>query len=58
MKFHDYFAAAANFEYLQDSVGQQLVKLKESREKLKRVKQETVDKSVRLRQKLVQRQSI
>ena len=58
VKFHDYFAAAANFEYLQDSVAQQLGKLKESRARLARVKRETVDKSVRLRQKLVQRQNI
>jgi hypothetical protein len=57
-KFQEYFAVAANFEYLQESVNQQLRKLKESRARVQRVKREIVDKSVKLRERIVQRQNI
>lgn len=57
-KFQEYFAVAANFEYLQESVSAQLRKLAESRARIGRVKREVVDKSVKLRQRIVQRQNI
>jgi hypothetical protein len=57
-KFEEYFAVAANFEYLQDSVGVQLRRLAESRRRIQRVKREIVDKSVTLRARIVQRQNI
>lgn len=37
-KFQEYFAVAANFDYLQDSVSEQLKKLNESRSRIQKVK--------------------
>jgi hypothetical protein len=57
-KFHDYFAAAANFEYLHESISLQLKKLQESRARARKVKEVCVDKSVKLRRLIIQRQNI
>jgi hypothetical protein len=57
-KFHEYFAAAANFQYLHESVVAQLKKLSSSRAGVQKVKVAFVDKSVKLRKMIVQRQNI
>jgi hypothetical protein len=44
-KFEDYFKAAANFDYLQESIHLQLVKLSEARERMGKVQVEFVQKS-------------
>ena len=57
-KFQEYFRVVANFEYLKDSVTLHLQKLHKSRKSMAKVKKEFLDKSIRLRQKIVQRQNI
>ncbi len=44
-KFEDYFKAAANFDYLKDSITIQLIKLKEARGRMSKVQVEFVKKS-------------
>lgn len=57
-KFHEYFKVVANFDYLRESIGAQLAKLKESRKRVKDVKREYVDKSANLRKRIIKRQNI
>jgi hypothetical protein len=57
-KFHDYFKVAANFDYLRESIQIQLAKLKESRRRIKKVKAEFVDKSVKLRHKILHKSNL
>lgn len=57
-KFQEYFKVVANFEYLKDSVSLHLKKLQSSRACTSRVKKEFLEKSVKLRRKIIQRQNI
>ena len=57
-KFEEYFKVVANFEYLQESVAVHLQKLKESRRSIKKVKEDYIEKSIRLRKKIIERQNI
>jgi hypothetical protein len=52
-KFQDYFKAAANFDYLQESIHLQLVKLADARKRISKVQNEFVVKSERLRRKII-----
>lgn len=54
-KFEDYFRAAANFDYLKESIGVQLERLQEARGRVKKVQEGFVVKSERLRRKIVER---
>ena len=44
-KFEDYFRAAANFDYLKESIAVQLMRLRQARKGIARVQVEFVDKS-------------
>ena len=57
-KFHDYFNAVTNFDYLSQSIAINLQKIYESRKRMAHVKLDIVDKSKLLRKKIIHRQNL